>query len=183
MHEQRLQKMFVVAKRIDPLTVTSSYSSWQDELIKFALIRLNEQKDLRVVIECKDTLSTLVNASERIDAQLKKNTLELLYHSFNLPKDAFLWITSMGNIVSLSAYWKNLSTIETAHITASIDCIVLHACAATRRFTLIYDAKIVENLSAHHALSLLYELSHLKTKENNHVTTPHVRSYNDATLS
>ena len=185
LHEQRLQKMFVVAQRIDPLTTTTAQSRWPDELIKFALTRLNAQKDLHVVIEHADNLSTLVSAAELINADLKKNTLELLYDSLDIPKKSFLWITSSGKITSLTTFWKNSSDNDLIQITSTLDCIALHACAATRKFTIVRGAKILENLSAHHALALLSELhsTFYKKQENGHVTTTHFTSYNDKTVS
>lgn len=185
LQEQRLQKMFVVAQRMDPLLTTTTKSYWTDELIKFALIRLNEQKDVRVIIERNDSIGSLLNAGELINADLKKNTLELLYTSLSLPKESFLWVTVHGNIVSLAAVWKDFSFADTLQITAATDCLALHACAATRKFTIMQRAQILENLSAQHALALMQELSplSLKKQEGNHVTKTDFTHYNNTTLS
>ncbi len=184
-NEQKLQKMFVVAQRLDPLTTTTAASHWADELIKFALMRLNEQKDLYVVIEYQDSLAPLVHAHELVNATLKKNTLELLYDSFVMPKESFLWISSSGKIISLAAQWKKCALNDTVHVTSATDCIAIKSCAATRKFSIITGAKIVENLSAHHALNLLYELqtSTYKKEESSHVTSDTFQSYNDSHFS
>jgi hypothetical protein len=184
-NEQKLQKMFVVAQRLDPLTTTTMASHWADELIKFALMRLNEQKDLYVVIELQDNLAPLVNAHEVIHADLKKNTLELLYDSFIMPKESFLWVTSGGKIMSLAARWKNNALDDTVNITSATDCVAIKSCAATRKFTIVTGAKIVENLSAHHALNILYELqtTAYKKEESSHVTQDNFRGYNDSHFS
>jgi hypothetical protein len=183
-NEQKLQKMFVVAQRLDPLTTTTATSNWVEELIKFVLMRLNEQKDLYVVIEYKDSLASLVTVQEMVHADLKKNTLELLYDSFIMPKESFLWITSSGKIMSLAAQFKNIKLDNIVHITTATDCVALKSCAASRKFTLITGAKIVENLSAHHALNILYELQTTALKkESNHVTQDNFQRYNDTHFS
>lgn len=191
-NQEKLQKMFVVAQRLDQLTTTTHLSNWADELIKFALIRLNEQKDLYTVIEFQDNLAPLVNAHEVVHADLKKQTLELLYDSFMMPKDSFLWVTSTGKILSLAAHWKTVRPTapeqqldKTVHITHATDCVVLKSDAATRKFTIITGAKIIENLSAHHALNILYELqtTAYKKEEGSHVIKDSFRSYNDTHFS
>ncbi len=183
-NQEKLQKMFVVAQRLDPLTTTTTASHWADELMKFALTRLNEQKDLYVIIEHQNSLAPLVTAHEMVHADLKKNTLELLYDSFVMPKESFLWVTSTGKILSLAAQWKHIKLDDTLQITNATDCVALKSCAATRKFTITTGAKTVENLSAHHALNVLYELQTIAyKKENSHVTQDSFQSYNDTHFS
>lgn len=188
LHEQRIQKMFVVAQRLDALTNTSIKSHWVDELIKFALTRLNEQKDLQVLIENRDTLNSLITAQELINADLKKNTLDLLYDSFIMPPGAFLWVTNSGKIVALAARCKHQDLHDA--LTKSTDCIIFKAETVTRRFTIQYGSKILENLSAHHALNLLHELALNSTKKEAHTHAQKTYSaadmsqnYNDTTFS
>ncbi|MBY0109616.1 MAG: hypothetical protein K2X90_00725 [Candidatus Babeliaceae bacterium] len=188
-NEQKLQKMFVTAQRLDPLTTTTATSHWLDELIKFALVRLNEKNDLYVIIEYQDNLAPFINATHVIHADLKKNTLELLYDSFIMPKESFLWIASSptsktGKIISLAAYWKNIKLDETVQITCSTDCIALKMCATTRTFMIIAGSKIIENLSAQHALNILYELQKtVYKKENNHAIKDNFTTYNNTHFS
>jgi hypothetical protein len=153
--------------------------------MKFALIQLNEQKSFYCVIEYQDSLESLITAHELIHAQIRKTTLELLYDSFTLPKDSFLWVTASGKIISLAAHWKHVKLDDTIHITNSTDCVALISCAATRKFTLVAGAKIVENLSAHHALHLLYELQKTpyNKEKSNHVTQNSLPTYNDTHFS
>ncbi len=184
LYEPRLQKMFVVPRTVDPLMLTNASSHWIDELIKFSLIRLHEQKDLSVIIEYGDKLHTLITTDTYVQADLKKNTLALLYDSFVLPQDHFLWITHRGTIVSLAARWKNHSWQDTMRLTAACDCIALHLCPVTRSFTIIHGSKIIERVTAHHALNMLHEL-HLITLKNlkdPHVSTTHDTTYNDTTF-
>ncbi len=184
-HEQRLQKMYVVAQHLNSLSSTTIKSHWIEELMKFALIRLNEQKEFAVIIEQDHALASIITAQELIHADLKKNTLELLYDSFTLPKEHFLWISHSGKIISLSARWKNISFLESIHVTTATDCLLLRACPTTRRFTVMHGNKILEDLSAHHALNILNELhfSTVKKREDNNVTQTHLTSYNNPTLS
>ncbi len=182
-HEQRLQKMFVVAQRIEPLMTTTGQSPWVDELIKFMLVRLNEQKELRVIIEHQDSIASLVHAQELINADLKKGTLELLYDSLETPKESFLWITDAGKIVALAALWSERTFNQTSEITQALDCIALHSCLATRTFTLAVGTKVVEKMTAHHTLMLLRELTSFKKKEQSHVTPLYQTPYNDKTFS
>jgi hypothetical protein len=117
-------------------------------------------------------------------ADVKKNTLELLYDSFIMPKESFLWITSSGKIISLAAQWKSIKLDDTMHITTNTDCLALKSCAASRKFTLIMGQKIVENLSAHHALNILLELhTNVFKKESSHVSQNNFQSYNDTHFS
>lgn len=183
-NQEQLQKMFVVAQRLDPLTTTTLASPWQDELIKFILMSLNEQKELYVVIERHDSLAPLINAHETIHADLKKNTLELLYDSFITPKGSFLWITWSGKIISLAAQWKHIPQDDIVGITHATDCIVLKSCLATRKLTLVMDAKVIENLSAHHALNILHELQTTAyRKEGSHAIQDSFTTYNDTHFS
>ena len=158
-HERRLQTMFVVAQRLHPLTTTTAASCWQDELIKFALMRLNEHKELWVVIEQHDSLAPLICARQLVQADIRKHTLELLYDSFSTPKESFLWITNAGKIISLAATWAQWSCDEAIQVTHATDCIMLKSCVVTRSFTLVINTQSIEQLSAHHALNMLHELT------------------------
>lgn len=184
LHEQRIQKMFVVAQRLDPLTTLPNTSLWIDELIKFALVRLNANKDLRIVIEKNDHLDALISAPELLSATVSKNTLELLYDAFETPKNSFLLTESNGTIRALAAHWRTISFENSTEITAATDCIVVKAEAITRRFTIYHGSRILENLSAHHALNLLHELSHSPSAAKGaHVQKNHTQSYHHTTLS
>lgn len=179
-NETRLSKMFVVAQRIDPLLVTTHESPWVDELFKFMLLYMNQQKDFTVVIERNDQLSTLIRAQELIHTDIRASTLELLYDSFTLSADMFAWVNSAGKLVCLAAQWKHLTPENSAQVTEHTDACMVISSAVTRRFTVITHAKIITNISAHHALNLVKELVEGK---QTYVQKAHVSSYNDTLFS
>ena len=178
LHEKRFQQALVSYDRIDAVQAIGASGNWVDELMSFLLQRINQCYDVQVLLEQRNLLSTCLVTDNRIDARCSRKTLELL-HGPVFHKDDILWITTQPLIISAAARWRQSSAgfIEhAAHVSMTLDCIGIRACSTTRRFTVIVQGKIIENLSAHHTLNLLQELCgvhRVAVKGDIHVTPPH----------
>lgn len=148
MHQKTLQKNFVVSTRLD-IEAQSRYE-WVEELIKSALYAVNQNHKILFIVEQKDSLSTLLQADWIINAQFSKDIFELIMQQKNLEN---LWINQDGILVAPNAKWsfsENLENFEADAVlaTTNTDAIIIKVNPETRKFEIIAENKIYENLSA-----------------------------------
>lgn len=171
MHQQTLQKNFVSLKKINPPTKESDH--WIDELMRTSLYAMNNSKHLVWVIERKDSLDTSLKSSCLFYADLKKDLLELLLESQTNEEETILWVNAQGKLVAFPAAWnitsENLWVAPDAEqlptwqqyallISSKTDTLIISSNPQTRLFTVIAQARSIEDLSAHHTSLLLKRL-------------------------
>lgn len=170
-HQQTLQKNFVSLKKINPPAKESEH--WIDELMRTSLYAMNCSKHIIWVIERKDSLDAALKSSCLFYADLKKDLLELLLEAQTNEEETILWINAQGKLVAFPAHWNitpdNLWVAPDAEqlptwqqhallMSSKTDTLIISSNPQTRLFTVIAQARSVEDLSAHHTSLLLKRL-------------------------
>ena len=187
MHQYTLQKNFISHKTIKLLQ--NHHTQWIDELMSFCLGALNKQKEFACIIAKDDDLKPFISTSYFLYADLTKNFLNLLAESINSREKDMLWIDSNGKIVALNAQlnsafdpiwfdeavrglapWKQ----DSVFLTSKTDAFVIRSSVQSRLFTCIAQGKIIENLTAFQAISLL---KRYLFKQSNYHRDLHVDTY------
>jgi len=169
LHQHTLQRNFVSLQEIHP---PNSANHWIEELIRTSLHTMNKQKNLIWIIERTHHLETALEAACLFYADLKKDLIDLLLEPQHTDEDVLLWINQTGKLIANNVHWKvdaadwisptatQLPTWQQQAllISSKTDTIIIRSCAKTRLFTLITQEKKIENLTAHHATTLLTKL-------------------------
>lgn len=170
LHQHTLQKNFVSLKKIKPPQQAADH--WIDELMRTSLYAMNSSKHLIWIIERKDSLDTSLKSQCLFYADLKKDLLELLLDS-QTNEETILWINAQGKLVAFPATWNtapdnlwvapDVEQLPTWQqhallISSKTDTLVVSSNPQTRLFTVIAQARSVEDLSAHHTALLLKRL-------------------------
>jgi len=178
-HQETLQKNFVMLRNIMPATVGTT--DWLETLIRTVLIAANNNKTVTCVIEHTDSLATIMSSPLAMHIDLEKNMLAMILDSESFEQDKPLWINSKGQLLGMNAVWtetvqqewlddaiKNLSYAqqEALFFTTKSDAVVLSVNPQTRMFCIIVQGKIFDNINAPHALKTVasYITHSAKTK-------------------
>ncbi len=155
MHQKSLQKNFVVSTRLD-IEKQSRYN-WVEELVKSALYAVNQNQKVLFIIEQRDSLSTLLQADWIINALFSKEIFELVLKNKNIEN---IWLNQDGILVAPNAKWsfsEDLQNFEADALiaTTNTDAIIIKVLPEARKFEIIANNKIYENLTAPQVASFL----------------------------
>lgn len=140
-------------------------TNWLDEFMRACLAALNKNYEFVCVIEGQDKLKDLIKAPCVFYADLKKDIFDLLIEKQTRTTDFFVWINREGKLVAINAHWNHTLIIhegwvtpeaqqlnqwkqEALLITSKSDALILKAEPLSRTFTIGFQGKLLENLSA-----------------------------------
>ncbi len=168
MHQYSLQKNVIAYKTIKP--AYEEHYDWVDELMRSCLNALNKNKDIVCIIERSDNLKDIVVAPYYVNADLRKYVLELLFEHLPDRVPTIIWVNVSGKIVAINArcvadkdavvfdaggadvpMWKQDALL----LTQKTDALLFHISPVNRLFDVFIKGKVVEGLTAAHALTLL----------------------------
>ncbi len=174
MHQHTLQKNVIAHKHINPNN--DHLYDWLDELMRALLSALNKQKEIICVIERSDCLKDFLTAGCSLNADLKKQVLEMFFD--HLDDTRMVWVHKSGKIVAINANlsissdpewmtndvrqmqsWKQ----DALFITNKTDAIILSTSSHTRNFECIIDGKDIKDLTASHAITFLRRIFETNT--------------------
>mgnify|MGYP000082497937 CR=1 FL=1 len=167
LHQDTLQRNIVALKNIIPTQTTKT--DWQHVIIKTALLRLNEHKELRCIIACTDDITPFVQTPFSLATPIVHSTINLLLASPSFNATAMLWCDAHGTIRGLNTTWKENTDdkkigAHKAHdawqtqcqfFTKKTDAFALRLDPETRLFTVIKGGILLEGVPAHHVQQLL----------------------------
>lgn len=185
LHQKTLQKNFVTFKKMVPAEPT--VSSWHESLIRECLVIANNNKDITCVLEQRDAVEPYLASSVPLQCSIDHATLSFITASTQYQEESMLIFSSTGNLLAANAVWKmptsaswlsgaiNLEKLiehNTLFYSTHFDAITVSLSHKKRLFTVIFDGKKHENLSATQTLALLQKqtLSTLSLKELHHVS-------------
>jgi hypothetical protein len=168
LHQNTLQKNFVTLKRAHK--VAEEHVSWFEELTRACLGALNNNKEFICVIERNDQLQGLIEAPCVCYADLKKDIFDIFLEKHKCTPPSMVWINQSGKLVGINATWQlrfgeewitpQATTIaqwkqDGIVITAKTDALIFKVTPLTRTFDLIIQGKLVEDLTADQAFTIL----------------------------
>lgn len=185
LHQKTLQKNFVTFKKMVPAETT--VSSWHESLIRECLVIANNNENITCVLEQRDAVEPYLASSVPLQCTIDHATLSFITSSTHYQEESMLIFSSTGNLIAANAVWKmptsaswlsgaiNLEKLiehNTLFYSTHFDAITISLSHKKRLFTLIFDGKKYENLSATQTLVLLQKqtLSTTSLKELNHVS-------------
>lgn len=167
MHKESLQKSFVALHRITP--AKKSDYDWTQELIRTALVSMNNHISLSFMIEKKQALDDLVYAEYRLNSSLSNGLTQLLLEHTHAP-ESFIWLDNHGIVHSYDCTLA-LSSIDTwlaqeaTHYTTWLqhalifstktDALFITTEPTSRTFTIIQNGTKQTLVSAGKTLELL----------------------------
>lgn len=167
-HQELLQRNFVTLKNIKP--ATNFHSIWLSDLISMCLVAINHNKEIRCIIECNDNLQTVVDSPFIFNAELNKELLAIVIESQSFDKTKMIWINNNRKLIGINATWKhqedeiwkdsNQKMIpewqQEALLTSSkTDALMFTITPETRTFDIIFNGKLLEQMSVNNALSII----------------------------
>jgi len=185
LHQKTLQKNFVTFKKMVP--AESGVRSWHESLIRECLVVANNNKDITCVLEQHDAVEPYLSSSVPLQCTIDHATLSFITASTQYQDQSMLIFSSSGNLLAANALWKmptsaswlsgaiNLEKLiehNTLFYSTHFDAITIFLSHKKRLFTVIFDGKKHENLSASQTLALLQKqtFSKISCKEFNHVS-------------
>ncbi len=179
MHQDILQRNLVALKNIQPAQITNH--DWLDILFRSCLVMINKNITVTCVVECTDNLDDFIKTPFFINADLHKGVLELLLDSQAYESDKLVWVSIQGKLRGINATWHtptyhtskenklfSTSTIwqqESLIYAQKTDVLVFYSDAITHTFTIVARGKCFENVSPHHALTLIKQHIRLQLKQ------------------
>lgn len=178
MHQETLQKNFVMLRNIMP--ATAGKTDWLETLIRTALVAANNNKSVHCVIEHTDSLSSYLTTPLPLHTQIQKNILAMILESETFETDKLLWLNSKGLLLGMNAHWstqledawldngaKKLAAWEqdALFFTAQSDAIVFNINPQTRLFSIFAQGKIFNNINAPLALKTIEKYISVSSKD------------------
>ena len=161
-HQETLQKNFIALRTIRP--AQQDPSDWLETLIRTCLITINNNKEIRCVIEHNDSLAQFITTPLALHAKLQKNLLTMILASDSFEQSKMIWITSTGIVQGINAAWnteleeqwlseeaKKLHKWkqDALFFTSKTDALVFKISPETRTFNFVAQGKLFEHVSAH----------------------------------
>lgn len=163
MHQEILQRNMVSLKNIvQPQNISHD---WLTMLMRTSLTMLHDNKELIILIEQTDAISSYVKADYYINAPLSTDLLTFIVtHSHNPQK--MLWVTSDGIIRGINASWKvswhatdypdNNAWIDDAiAYTSKHDTLILQSSPTQQHYTIVCNGAMHQELTVNQVHQLL----------------------------
>jgi hypothetical protein len=168
LHQELLQRNFITLHTITPAHYAEQ--DWTETLIRSCLVAVSSQKSIYCIIEKKQNLSNLLTAAYRIDCKLSEGLLDVLIRSDSFESNKMIWLKDNGTLCAINSNWKR-NSIDTwlaqevkeqepwlqnaLFFTSKTDALCFKINEQTRTFTLVAQAKVLEEVSAHAALKTI----------------------------
>lgn len=188
LHQETLQKNFIMSKNTLPAKNTSENSDWIASLIRSCLLAFNSKKDILCIIEHRDAIREFIDSSFFIETELQKGLLDLFIESTLFNAQQYVWIRSNGTLVALNSSIKLPASVqmvpdsqssvatwvqEALLITQKTDVCIFKANAQERQFEVIIQGKHYQQLTTNGFIALLnkyYSVNPLNKAGINHDT-------------
>jgi hypothetical protein len=169
LHQELLQKNFISLAAITTAHHEQE-NDWLETVIRACLIAINSNKTIYGVIENRDSLANMLTSIIPLYAQVQKNVLTMTFESASYDQEKLVWLSAQGKLLGINTYWnRGLSDIvvvnnatmlpvwqqEALFFTHKTDALVFSINPISRTFTLIVQGKVIENVSAAHALTTI----------------------------
>lgn len=184
-HQKTLQKNFITFKKVIPAETAAT--NWDEILIRECLVIANNNKEVSCIIEQRDAIAPFLESSTPLQAPLDHAALALITASPLYQEQDMLIISADGQLSAVNASWKSpalspwlsgdlLSEQTSLFYSTHFDCIALSISPKKRLFSLVFNGKKHDNLSASQALALLRKQvlvspSHKEISHGSHQTT------------
>lgn len=170
LHQEVLQRNFILSYKISSHNTQTHAPSWLDELMKGCLSALNKNKELIGVIERDTKLDSIIIAPFKMSADLQKEIFEILIEKHEISNNNMIWISHDGKFrainatfdINIDSQWltKELAQISkwkqnSIYITKKTDAIVFKINPISRTFDLIMNGNIMESLTPSQAHNIL----------------------------
>lgn len=159
LHQEKLQKNFITLKRFKN---QEESINWFEEFTRSILGLLNSKKEIIFLIERHDNLKELIKTSCIFYADFKKEIFEIVTQKHISSNDHLIWLNQEGKIVAINCVW-NLNIDEqwitsqaqlvhkwkqdAIYISSKTDAIIFKVNNLSRTFDLIFQGKLLENIS------------------------------------
>lgn len=178
-HQDTLQKNLIRLCNITPVQPASH--DWLTDIVRLCMISIADKKNIYLIIEKTDSLSTLVECSLLLHAPINRSLITLLYSSTMVPANTIWWANRHGKLLGINALVKDTQNDWLADVlllSSKTDALFISVDATTRLFTLIAHAKMLETEQATHILTAARQYLALPTtsekKEPWYDTSAHV---------
>lgn len=168
-HQKILQRNFITLKNIKPSD--KRHAEWLNDLMSTCLVAINNNKEIRCIIECNDNLQDLVVTPFFLQAHINKELLSMLIESQSYDETKMLWITQQGILIGINATWKLEADFETwpdienkrispwhqdtLLCTSRTDALIFIITPQTRTFDIMISGKIIDRISVNNAISII----------------------------
>lgn len=176
-HEKTLQRNFVTLSAITP--AKKHDKDWIDLLLSSSLSIINNNKNISVIIENKQSLEHFLSIPFFINADINKEVLDIFLSSTSYDEKKMVLLNSNGLLRSFNVSWNDTNTA--IFYTMHTDSIICNAYHLSRTFTLIINGTETTNLSAQHArimlkkqLSITFAKQHKGTYHENTPVEKHI---------
>jgi len=190
-HERVLQKNYVSLHA--PSGTKVKHTNWLDQLMRACLYAMNDGISLTGIIECSDSLQSVLTNATPIEANIRTGILEMLIKAPTFESKKILWINKEGTLIGINAQWSHPAdqsftddTLQSIPLfkqdallyTAKTDAIFFHADHLSHSFDIIVGKSMFESISAQTALRCIK--TYLQQPSNNqkgdlyaaHISTP-----------
>jgi hypothetical protein len=176
LHEKTLQRNLVTLCAITPTKI--QHEDWLDTLLSSSLTTINNNKNITVIIEHRDSLEYFLDAPFFINADIGKGILDILLSSTSYDEQKMVWIDTNGRVRGINVSWrinKEVTQLRPTHslhkenalfYTLQTDTIVFSAHPISRTFTLIINGHETAHLSAHQMHTIIKKQLSLKTSKH-----------------
>lgn len=167
-HQQTLQKNFITLTSLSPQAHSPAH--WLEELIQGCLHALNKNQEIFCIIERTDSLEEFLSAHYFVNADMTQELLALLATTTPPHQSTLLWVTHAGKLLAFNPTWHALPNEiwintdvkalhlwkqQALHMSEKSDGILFTFDPTTRLCTIIAEGALANNVSAHHAFTLL----------------------------
>lgn len=186
-HQQTLQKNFIVGKTLTPKSDASD--KWLEEVIQASLRGVNKNKTILCVIERADALNVFFTARCTFNAPVTRELLNLLMNTTPDDEMTTIWVSHTGLLIAINPHWhagydeiwasQQMNPLhrykqDALLISQKSDAIITVISPETRLFDVLVGGKGFDNISAGYAFSLIKQ--HIATKQvtkgTTHATLP-----------
>lgn len=168
MHQETLQKNFVIPQKIVPALRDSS---WIESLIQTCMIASAQNKNLHIVIQHHDDISTYVELGCPVNSFLSKELLLTLVNSSDFHEGSFIYTQSDGTLIAINSSLRNItnkvfsdSVTEqiswqefALSLSAKTDVVIVKSDRINNTFTVIMRGMITPKLTAHACSNLIVD--------------------------
>lgn len=176
LHQQTLQKNFIVGKTLTPKPDASD--KWLEEIIQASLRGVNKNKTVLCVIERTDALNVFFTARCTFNAPVTRELLNLLMNTTPDDEMITIWVSHTGLLIAINPHWhagydeiwasQQMTPLhrykqDALLISQKSDAIITVISPETRLFDVLVSGKGFDNISAGYAFSLIKQ--HIATKQ------------------
>ncbi|HSW73614.1 MAG TPA: hypothetical protein VLG71_00495 [Candidatus Limnocylindria bacterium] len=158
MHQTTLQKNFVALRALTP--ATKDAPDWLETLFKSCLIALNNNKEVRCIIEHTNSLQEFLYAPLEFQTALNEDLLNIILQSSSYNQEQLVWVNSKGSLLGINTRWQGYDDAESwqekaVFFTTKTDALIFHLSPTTRSFTIIVNGKEFSSVATSQALAFI----------------------------